>query len=133
MAACQELRELISTGQRFASLLLPSFVRRLFCCGRFWCCVLGSKCHLSSPSNPAVLIAATLCGFRIGLLVTVLSALLTVYWIFPPIGQFVILSTSQTISLAVFIGMGVFMSAVAGRYRQTERWRADQALRASNQ
>jgi len=82
---------------------------------------------------PAVMIAATLCGFRIGLLATALSALLADYWIFPPVGQFAISSTSQAISLAVFVGLGVFISVVAGRYRQTERRRADQALRASNQ
>jgi PAS domain S-box-containing protein len=86
---------------------------------------------------PAVMIAAVLCGFRIGLLATALSALLADLWIFPPIGQLAISSTSQAISLAVFISMGAFMSAAAGRYRRYSRqvaaFERDQALREANQ
>ena len=86
---------------------------------------------------PAVMIAAMLCGFRAGLLATALSAFLVDYWMFPPIGRLAITNASQAISLAIFICMGVFMSAVAGRYRRYQRRSAaferEQALRETHQ
>jgi PAS domain S-box-containing protein len=69
--------------------------------------------------SPAVMLAAVLGGFGPGLLATILAALGTLYWILPPIGQFTIENPSDVIGLALFMGMGVFMSAVAALYRET--------------
>jgi PAS domain S-box-containing protein len=67
---------------------------------------------------PAIMIVALLTGFWPGLLATTLSALLVPYWIFPPMGKWTILSVSDAVNLALFIGTGVLMSGVAERYRR---------------
>jgi PAS domain S-box-containing protein len=67
---------------------------------------------------PAIMIVALLTGFWPGLLATTLSALLVAYWISPPMGKWTILSVSDAVNLALFIGTGVLMSGVAERYRR---------------
>ena len=67
---------------------------------------------------PAVMLTAFLCGFGPGLLATALSALYVAIWILPPIGQLAISATADSIGLAVFGSMGIFMSMVAGLYHQ---------------
>jgi PAS domain S-box-containing protein len=62
---------------------------------------------------PTVMIVAMLFGFRTGVYATALSALLVNVWLFPRIELF---------RVAIFIGMGVFISVVAGRYRRN-LWR----------
>jgi PAS domain S-box-containing protein len=69
--------------------------------------------------SPAVMVAALLGGFWPGIVATGLSGLLAAVWIFPPVGQFKIENTADLVSLAVFLGMGVVMSAVASLYRGT--------------
>ncbi|MGA2806867.1 MAG: PAS domain S-box protein [Terracidiphilus sp.] len=70
---------------------------------------------------PAVMIIAMLCGFRIGLYATAVSALLADYWIFPPFGKLAIASRTEALSLAIFIGMCILVSGVAGRHRRHQR------------
>jgi len=86
---------------------------------------------------PSVMIAAILAGFWAGLLATVVSSLLAAFFIFPPRGQLAIANTSDVVSLAVFFGMGVFMSWVAARYRKYQRhlaaYRKEEALRESTE
>ena len=66
---------------------------------------------------PAVMVAAVLGGFGPGLLATGLSGLFAAVWILAPVGQIKIENTADAIGLAMFLAMGVFMSAVAGLYR----------------
>ena len=70
---------------------------------------------------PAVMVAALLAGFGPGLLATALTGLLTAYWILPPAGQFTIATPVDRVGLALFTGMGLFMSAVAELYRRDRR------------
>ena len=86
---------------------------------------------------PAVILSAVLWGFYPGLLATLLAALSVGYWILPPYGQWRIDSPSDQAALALFSGMGVFMSAVAGLYRRARdrvaQYERDQALRDAAQ
>ena len=79
--------------------------------------LLGSKAAFVT-FYPAVMLVATLCGFRAGVLATALAGLAADYWVLPPVGRFAIASPADAISLAVFVFMGVFMSSVAGLYHR---------------
>jgi PAS domain S-box-containing protein len=67
---------------------------------------------------PAVMLVALLAGIGPGLAATALGAFFAWYWIIPPAGHFGILFLRDALSLALFIGMGVFMSLVAEMYRR---------------
>jgi len=67
---------------------------------------------------PTVMLVAFLCGLWPGLLATALSASLADYWMVQPVGSFRVARTSDAIVLVSFVGMGVFMSVVAERYRR---------------
>ena len=67
---------------------------------------------------PAVMAVALLGGFGPGLLATALTAFVAGYWILPPVRQFAIESPVDRLSLVIFAGMGLFMSAVAELYRR---------------
>jgi len=86
---------------------------------------------------PAVMLAALLGGFEPGLLATALTGIVVGYWILPPIGQFAIDSPVDRVGLALFAGMGLFMSAVAELYRRDRRKAAaydqETALRETRQ
>jgi PAS domain S-box-containing protein len=77
---------------------------------------------------PAVMVAALLAGFGPGLLATVLTGIVVGYWILPPVGQWAIASPVNRVGLVLFIGMGLFMSAVAEFYRRDRRkaWAYDE-------
>jgi K+-sensing histidine kinase KdpD len=76
---------------------------------------------------PAVMVAAVIGGFGPGILATGLSGLLAAVWILPPEGQLKIESTADIVGLAMFLGMGVCMSAVASLYHGArERAAADE-------
>ncbi|MFZ1980077.1 MAG: diguanylate cyclase [Smithella sp.] len=83
---------------------------------------------------PAVIIAALFAGFRFGLLVTAMAALLADYWIISPKG-FAISSLSDAVGLAIFSFNGVLISVIAELYRRartkTENYAAQLALRDS--
>ncbi len=64
------------------------------------------------------MLVALLCGFRAGVLATVLAGLSAAIWVLPPIGRPQIASAADVISLAVFVLTGVFMSGVAGLYHR---------------
>jgi PAS domain S-box-containing protein len=85
---------------------------------------------------PTVMVVALVAGVWPGVLATALAVLLTGYWIFPPVGQFAIARTSDTVALYFFSGMGVFMSVVAEGYRRNLHKAAalkqELALRESN-
>jgi diguanylate cyclase (GGDEF)-like protein/PAS domain S-box-containing protein len=70
---------------------------------------------------PAIMIAAVLYGLWPGLLATLLSTLLTEYWVIPPAGQFRIEGISGLITLLVFFTVGIVTSLLAERYRRHER------------
>ena len=70
---------------------------------------------------PAVAIVALLGGFGPGLLATLTAALLTDYCILPPQGSFMIARFSDALGLAVFCGMGVFLSVVFELYRRARQ------------
>jgi K+-sensing histidine kinase KdpD len=71
---------------------------------------------------PAVMLVALKSGFGPGLVATLAAALAADYWIIPPVGSLFIYETAiDTVGQVFFIGMGVFMSAVAERYRRIRR------------
>jgi PAS domain S-box-containing protein len=70
---------------------------------------------------PVVLLMALLGGVWAGLLSTTTSALLVVYWVLPPKGQFKVEQTSDAIGLAIFSVMGFGMSVVAELYHRNRQ------------
>ena len=70
---------------------------------------------------PAVITAALLAGFGPGVLATALAGLMVCYWILPPVGQFAIASPVDRLGLAIFTGMGLFISAVAELYWRNQK------------
>ena len=89
------------------------FLARLPFAGEF-----GSRIPFVTLS-PAVMFAAVLGGFGPGLLATVLASVAAGIWILPPIGELRTERFSDIVGLALFMGTGVFMSAVAGLYRES--------------
>jgi PAS domain S-box-containing protein len=85
---------------------------------------------------PAVMAAGLVAGFGPGMVATALVALAAAYWLLPPDG-FAISSPVDRLGLAVFIGMGLFMSTVAEFYRRHRHKAAaydrEVALRASQE
>jgi signal transduction histidine kinase len=70
---------------------------------------------------PVVLLVAMLGDAWSGLLATTTAALLVVYWVLPPVGQFTIGRTNDAIGLAIFCMMGVGVSFVAELYHRNRR------------
>ena len=68
---------------------------------------------------PTVMFVAMVAGLGPGILATITAALVADYFYFIPQGSFAIANISQLVSLALFSGMGVFMSVVAELYRRT--------------
>ena len=68
---------------------------------------------------PAVMLVALLAGFGPALLATAAAALVTDFWLLPPVGLG-IQTTVDAVGLALFSGMGVLMSVVAELYRRAE-------------
>jgi PAS domain S-box-containing protein len=70
---------------------------------------------------PAVMVVALLAGFGPGLLATLTTALVVDYTLLPPTGQFGVANAVDVVGLALFSGMGVFMSVVAELYRRARQ------------
>ena len=70
---------------------------------------------------PAVLLAAILGGSGPGILATVLSALVAVYFFVPPVGQFQVEHPNDLLALGIFVGTNVSISVLAERLRRV-RW-----------
>ena len=70
---------------------------------------------------PAVLTVAVIAGLWPGVLATGLAAVVVDYAILAPRGRFSIASSADAIALAIFVGMGVFMSLVAEASRHNQR------------
>ncbi len=51
---------------------------------------------------PAIIIVALLAGFGPGILATIISVLLAVIWILPPVGQFAITSAINGVGVVIF-------------------------------
>jgi len=62
------------------------------------------------------------------LVATVVAALVVDYWILPPIGSFGIESFTDAAGLALFSGMGVFMSLVAEFYHRARQQAQERSL-----
>jgi len=77
---------------------------------------------------PAIMVVATVAGFWPGVVATALAALVVDYWILPPIGSFGIESFTDAAGLALFSGMGVFMSLVAEFYRRARQQAQERSL-----
>lgn len=69
---------------------------------------------------PAVMFAATVFGFRAGLLATAMAALISAYWILPPEG-FAVNALVDVVGLALFSAMGVFIGVTGGVYRRLRK------------
>lgn len=67
---------------------------------------------------PAVMLAATLWGWGPGLVATAASALLTAYWVLPPVDQVAIANRVDAVALVLFLLMGGGMSLVAELYHR---------------
>jgi PAS domain S-box-containing protein len=67
---------------------------------------------------PAVMAVALLAGLGPGLAATVLAGIVVCYWVLPPVGRFAIASPADRLGLALFTGMGLFMSLVAELYQR---------------
>jgi K+-sensing histidine kinase KdpD len=67
---------------------------------------------------PAIMLAALPGGLGPGLLSTAAAALLTIYYILPPHGQFAIQHSYDAIAVGLFCAMGVFISVVSELYRR---------------
>jgi PAS domain S-box-containing protein len=84
---------------------------------------------------PAVVAAAMLGGLGPGAVATVLSGVLVEYWLLAPIRQFAVASPVDRLGLAIFFGMGLFLSAGAELYRRYKQKAAafgrEEALRES--
>jgi PAS domain S-box-containing protein len=66
---------------------------------------------------PMVMLVALLAGFWPGMLATVVSSAVVVHWILAPVRQWAISTPIDRVALALFIGMGLFVSLVAELYR----------------
>src|SRR3954452_22837869 len=69
----------------------------------------------------AVLLVATLWGFRLGLLTSVLSAIAFNFFHLPPLGRLTIADSGHAVALIVFLLAAVVASAVAGLARSGAR------------
>src|SRR5512142_449055 len=67
---------------------------------------------------PAVMTVAVFAGVGAGLTSTAASALLVCFWVIPRSGLH-LTHPSDAVALALFVGMGVFMSLIAERYRRS--------------
>ncbi len=67
---------------------------------------------------PAVILAALMGGMWAGILATALSALSVDYFFLPPIGQFAIGSTSDSVAMAIFCISGASISLVTELYHR---------------
>jgi signal transduction histidine kinase len=121
----QTLRAAITTAAVLAGLLLRQIL----------VLHLGFEMPAFITFYPAVMVVALLFGLWFGLQATALSAALAAVWVFPPAGQLRIAHTGDIVALLLFMGMGVFMSVVAERYRRNERriaaFEKEEALRAT--
>ncbi len=92
---------------------------------------------------PAILLVASIGGFRPGMLAVFLSSLAIAYWFLPPGTAFSIAASEDALDLAIFAAMGVTAVALTARARtaiekaraawaeaETARKRLDEALRA---
>ncbi len=70
---------------------------------------------------PAVLLVATISGGGPGIITTVLSGFITLYYFITPHGQFSIESPSDLLALAIFIGTNLTLCVIAERLRRA-RW-----------
>ena len=67
---------------------------------------------------PAIIIVALLAGLGPGLLATIISVMLAVIWILPPVGQLSIKSPIDEFGVVLFISFGILISAVSELYRR---------------
>jgi len=67
---------------------------------------------------PAIIIVALLAGLGPGLLATIISVMLAVIWILPPVGQISIKSPIDEFGVVLFTSFGILISAVSELYRR---------------
>ena len=73
---------------------------------------------------PAVMIAALLAGFWAGFLATVVTVLITSFWILPPEG-FAVGNPADQIGLIFFTGIGLFVSWLSDHYIRSRQMSAE--------
>jgi PAS domain S-box-containing protein len=67
---------------------------------------------------PAIMVAALIGGMGPGLMATVSVALVVDFWFLPPAGIFLYENFADMVGQVLFTIVGVFISIIAGRYRQ---------------
>ncbi len=98
---------------------------------------LGGELPYFTTFYPVILAIALLSGLWPRLMATALATLLANYLIIPPHGSFTLLGVSDAVALALFFGMGIFISVVAESYRRSQRhiaaYKREQALRETRE
>ena len=67
---------------------------------------------------PAIIIVALLAGLGPGLLATIVSVMIAIIWILPPLGQFTIKTPIEEIGVVLFTSIGIMISSVSELYRR---------------
>jgi PAS domain S-box-containing protein len=67
---------------------------------------------------PAIIIVALLAGLGPGLLATIVSVMIAVIWILPPLGQFTFKTPIEEIGVVLFTSIGIMISSVSELYRR---------------
>jgi PAS domain S-box-containing protein len=84
---------------------------------------------------PVIIAISLWLGFRAGLVTTITGGVLVDYWIFQPIGGWLPVVAADGMGLVIYVVLGVFLSAIAARYRMSARrvaaLESERALRAS--
>jgi PAS domain S-box-containing protein len=108
-------RTFVEYGTAFAAVGLGFAVRRAI----EWAGAPGLPTYITF--YPSLMVVALAFGFGPGLASTVVAALVTDYFILEPRGSLIIESTTDAVGLALFLGMGTFMSVVAELYRRAKQ------------
>ena len=86
---------------------------------------------------PAVMIVAVMAGMGPGLVATAMASFVTAFWLLPSEGHPAIAGAADAVGLALFIGMGVFMSIVAALFhrarQRTAEYQHEMSLRESEE
>ena len=67
---------------------------------------------------PAIIIVALIAGLGPGLLATIVSVMIAIIWIIPPLGQFTLRTPIEEIGVVLFTSIGIMISGVSELYRR---------------
>jgi PAS domain S-box-containing protein len=129
--ASRQLRILDRTAVRYGFAILAVAAGLMIRIILGWAGAPGLPTYITF--YPAVMTVALLLGFGPGLAATLATALVTAYWVLEPRGSLAVTGTTDLVGIALFIGMGIFMSVVAELYRRARQMAAPLEGRAGEQ